>query len=199
MSSSFSAHDFDDATHSVASTRYQSFVDLSPSSNYHTHTRHSRTRSGSLGSEDPTATLHPQRSSIRINTNLMVRICVSNSLFPTPAYQPDVRVLPSLAPTRKTATACNTKTRLAASRRCGIIAPTLHVHLRSSDSCRIKSARKARRLWSLAGPSPDNKLSSPARAGGTRKKVSKVDAVTGRDAVSAGCHPLGRTGKSFRG
>lgn len=85
MSSSFSAHDFDDDTHSVTSTHYQSFIDLSPSSNYHTHTHHSsRTRFGSLGSEDSTTPLHPQRSSIRINTNLMVRICVSNSLFQRP-------------------------------------------------------------------------------------------------------------------
>ena len=91
MSSSFSAHDFDDAPHTVTSTRYQSFIDLSPSPNYHTHTRRSsRTRSGSVGSENSTTPLHTQRSSIRINTNLMVRICVSNSLFPTPtpAYQP---------------------------------------------------------------------------------------------------------------
>jgi hypothetical protein len=93
MSSSFSAYDFDDVPHTVTSTRYQSFIDLSPSPNssYHTHTRRSsRTRSGSVGSENSTTPLHTQRSSIRINTNLMVRICVSNSLFPTPtpAYQP---------------------------------------------------------------------------------------------------------------
>ena len=177
MSSSFSAHDFDDDTLSVTSTRYQSFIDLSPSSNYHTHTHHS-----SVGSENSTTPLHPQRSSIRIDTNLMVRKCVSKSLFQHSLINSTFGSFPSLAPTRKTATANNTQTRLAASQKCGITiahAHTLHFHLRSSDSRRNKSARKARRLGSLAGPSSDNKLSSPARASGTREKNSKVDAVTG--------------------
>jgi hypothetical protein len=202
MSSSFSAHEFDDRPLSVTSTHYQSFIDLSPSSNYHTHTHHSsRISHASVGSENSTTPLHPQRSSIRIDTNLTVRKCVSNSLSPTPPYQFDVPPpFPSLAPTRETATANHTQTRLAASQKCCVvIAHTLHFHLRSSDSCRDKSARKTRRLGSLARPSSDDKSSSPARASGTREKNSKVDAVAGRGAVSAGCHPLRVAGKSFWG
>ncbi|KAH9997802.1 hypothetical protein BJV74DRAFT_986859 [Russula compacta] len=68
------AHDFDD-THSLSSA-HESFIDLSPSPDYHTHPvrRSSRPSSGADGSEHATTT-HPyaqhHSSSIRIDTNLM--------------------------------------------------------------------------------------------------------------------------------
>jgi hypothetical protein len=78
MSPTFSAHDF----HDDLSSNDQSFIDLSPSSNHHTHThRSSRARSTSVDSQKSTAPLNPQRSGIRINTSLVVRICISDSLF----------------------------------------------------------------------------------------------------------------------
>ena len=75
MSSRFSAHGYDDDD-SLSSHR--SLVDLSPSS----RTPRSRARSGSLGAEDPTIPGNAQRSSIRINTELTVRIIsISGSCF----------------------------------------------------------------------------------------------------------------------
>src|SRR5579863_9752003 len=119
--------------------------------------------------------------------------------FPAPAYRPDVRVLPSLALTRKTATAHNTQTRLAAFRIWGIIAPrALRFHLCSCDSYRNKSARKAGRPGSVTRPPSDIKFSTSTRASGTCEKVSKVDTVVGRDALSAGCNPTGFTGTNFQ-
>jgi len=85
MSSSFSAHD----PHDDISLKNLSFIDLSPSSSHHTHTHtSSRARSASVDSEKSTTPLNPQRSGIRIDTSLVVRICVSDSLFLEPLINP---------------------------------------------------------------------------------------------------------------
>jgi hypothetical protein len=74
-------HDFDD-THSVASIQNESFIDFSQSSKILLHTRSPHASSGTVGSEDSAAPLYPQQhSSTRIDTNLMVRIYLSNSHF----------------------------------------------------------------------------------------------------------------------
>ena len=73
VSFTMSAHDFDDHPRSS----HESFVDLSPSS----RAPHSRARSGSVGSEVPVIPCHAQRSNIQINTDLTVRIYLSNILF----------------------------------------------------------------------------------------------------------------------
>jgi hypothetical protein len=78
MSSSFSAHD----PHDDLSPTNLSFIDLSPSSTHHTYTHpSSRARSASVDSEKSTTPLNPQRAGIRINTSLVVRIWVSDSLL----------------------------------------------------------------------------------------------------------------------
>ena len=106
MSSSFSAHD----PHDDLSSNTQSFIDLSPSSIHHTHThRSSRARSASVDSEKSTMPLNPQRSEIRINTSLVVRICVSDSLFSQPLINSTFGSFSSLAPARETPTAYNTQ------------------------------------------------------------------------------------------
>jgi hypothetical protein len=75
-------NDFDD-THSIVSSPNGSFIDFSQSaSRFLLNTRSSHTRSGTIGSEDSATSIYAQpRSTIRINTNMMVRIYLSNSLF----------------------------------------------------------------------------------------------------------------------
>ncbi|KAI0308072.1 hypothetical protein B0F90DRAFT_1813405 [Multifurca ochricompacta] len=65
-----STNDFD-ATRSIAST-HESFIDLSPSSNYFIHTySSSRARSRTVYSENSTTPFYTQHSSMRINANSM--------------------------------------------------------------------------------------------------------------------------------
>jgi len=187
MSTRFSAHDFDDHPRPTL----KSFVDLSPSS----HTPRSHAAPASVGSELEGPTVpHTQRSSIRINTDLSVRIYTSNILF----QQLFINLLPSLAPTRKVALAYDTQARLAAFYICAIIPRTFYFHLCSRDSCRHKSAWKARLLGSAPGPSPDDKLSASARASRACKKVKKVDPVVRRDALPAICYAPIAPRETFR-
>jgi hypothetical protein len=164
MSSRFSAQDYDDRP--LSSPR--SLVDLSPSSHSHISPRsRARARSGSLGTEDPTipsqSQYYPERSSIRINTDLTVRAhnttrqnihfsrgqLLIEPSTPTPTSGTFLLYI-YLAPTRKIALAYDNDRQvrrpLAAFDRCAIVPRTFYqyFHLGSRDSCRHKSARRAR-------------------------------------------------------
>ena len=152
MSARLSAHDFDDHPRST----HESLVDLSSSSRSHA-------RSASVGSEDPGIPRLAQRSSIQINTDLTVRIYMSNIHFQE-LLSTDVWVLPSLAPTRKIAPSYDSQARLAAFCICAIVSRTFYFHLCPRDSCRHKPAWKARLLGSAPRTSPDDELSASARA-----------------------------------